>query len=622
MNYLSVEAIGKSYGERTLFNNLSFGLSKGQKMALVARNGTGKTTLMRILTGLEAPDSGEVVFRKELQIGYLDQDPDLPADKTIASVLYEADNVRASALREYEKLVAEEADGDALHKALETMDRLQAWDYEARSEEILGKLAIDRTDRVIGILSGGQRKRVALAKLLIDSPDLLILDEPTNHLDIAMVEWLETFLSQDHLTVFMVTHDRYFLDRVCDEIVEIEGGGLQRYRGNYSYYLEKREERHEATSSEIGKARSLMKTELEWVRRMPKARGTKSKARLDAFEKLRESASRSTRENEVQLEIKMNRLGGKILESHHLRKSYGDLKIVDDFSYKFQTRDRVGIIGPNGAGKTTLINLFLGLEDPDGGKVVAGETVIFGYYKQDGLKFSDEKRVIEVVKDIAEVIPLNKGRKLTASQLLERFLFPTHSHYTFVGKLSGGEKRRLYLLTILMANPNFLILDEPTNDLDILTLNILEDFLEDFQGCLLIVSHDRYFMDKLVDHLFVLEGNGKIKDFPGHYSHYREYLLVQEEASRNAPKTIKAAKKESKPAPTNKVKLTYKERLEYEQLEKEIEQLEGRKEKLTEQLNSGESDHEKLLAIGQELSEVIEAIESKGDRWLVLAEFA
>ncbi len=623
MNYLSVEGVGKSYGERTLFADITFGLSKGQKMALVARNGTGKTTLMRLLARLEAPDTGEVVFRKDLQVGFLDQEPALPGEKTIAEVLYEANNERAIALREYEELIARNEEGEALHKALEKMERLNAWDYEARSKEILGKLAIFDTTRKVGILSGGQRKRVALAKLLIDSPDLLVLDDPTYHLDIPMVEWLEYYLSLDLLTVFMVTHDRYFLDRVCDEIIEIDGGGLHRYRGNYSYFLEKRQERQEVLAAEVGKAKSLMKTELEWVRRMPKARGTKSKARLDAFENLRASAGRRVKEDELQLEIKMNRLGGKILELHHLRKAYGDLKIVDDFSYKFKKFDRVGLVGANGAGKTTLINMFLGLEAPDSGKVVQGETVVFGYYRQDGMQFSDDKRVIEVVKEIAEVIPLNKGRKLTASQLLERFLFPSNSHYTYVHKLSGGEKRRLYLLTILMANPNFLILDEPTNDLDILTLNVLEDFLEDYTGCLMIVSHDRYFMDKLVDHLFVLEGNGQVRDFPGHYSHYREWKLVREEEAR---KQAAAAPKVSTPAKAKsqgpKTKLTYKEKLEFERLETEIESLENRKAELTEALNGGISDHEKIQAIGQELSEVVEALETKSDRWLELSEYA
>lgn len=629
MNFLSVENLTKSYGIHLLFDSISFGLDKGEKVALVARNGTGKTSLLNILTGKDTPDSGEVVYRKDIKVGFLPQIPILQENLTIMEEVFASGNDIIQAIKTYEACLATPEDEEALQAAFERMDSLGAWDYETRIKQILGKLNIDRLTQKIETLSGGQRKRVAMAKVLIEEPDLIILDEPTNHLDLEMIEWLENYLVKEDLTLLMVTHDRYFLERVCDVILELDQKTMFRYKGNYSYYLEKKEERRLNRESEVGKAKSLMKTELEWIRRQPKARGTKSKSRVDAFSDLKDRATQNLKVRQMELSVNMNRMGSKIIEMHKVRKSYDDLVILDGFDYVFKRGDRIGVIGKNGVGKTTFLNMLTGKEQPDGGKIVTGETIVFGYYTQSGMNLKDDKRVIEVVRDIAEYIPLAKGQKLSAANLLERFLFSRDKHWDYVAKLSGGEKKRLYLLTILMKNPNFLILDEPTNDLDIVTLSVLESFLMDFGGVLLVVTHDRYFMDKLVDHCFVFEGDGKIADFPGNYSIYRDWKVLNDRQEKKVGQAQKEKAKEKqkenaapeKPA-AEKKKLSYKEKLEFEQLGKDIERLEARKIELTEFLNSGASDHQKLIETGDELGKIIPELEEKEMRWLELSEYA
>lgn len=622
MNYLSVENIGKSFGARKLFEGLYFGLEEGQRMALIARNGTGKTTIMEILAGRETADSGRVTYRKGLKVGYLPQDPELDLGKSILDNVLHTDNPATRALRNYEIALQNPHDTAAYQQAFDAMERQQAWDFEAQVKQVLGILGLHETNRQVADLSGGQKKRVALARVLISQPELLILDEPTNHLDVAMIEWLEEYLSQNGITLFMVTHDRYFLERVCDVILELDHGKLYQHPGNYSRFLERRAERQEVEATSVGKARGLMRKELEWIRRQPKARGTKSKARVDAFHDLKREAGRDLREKEMSLDIKMTRLGSKILELHRLRKSYGDKKILDGFDYVFKRRERVGIVGPNGVGKTSFLKLLTGAEDPDGGKIVTGETVRFGFYTQSGMNLDDDKRVIDVVKEIAEVIPVGrKGGDITASQMLERFLFEGDQQYTYVSKLSGGEKRRLYLLTILMKNPNFLILDEPTNDLDIISLNVLEDFLMEFQGCLVVVTHDRYFMDKLTDHLFVFEGDGVIRDFPGNYSEYRSEKAREDELARRREKSLsKTAAPVSKPK--EKTKLTYGERLEMEQLEKDLGELERRKTEIAGEFETASLDAAKLEELSRELNLINEQLEEKELRWLELSEYA
>lgn len=620
MNYLSVENLTKSFGERVLFEDISFGIDQGQKVAFVARNGTGKTTLLRLLSGKDTPDSGLVTYRKEIKVGVLDQETSFDSNLTVMETVFHSGGEALQAIKNYEMALAKPDDHEAYQAAFERMELLNAWDYETRIKQILGKLRIDRLDQPVSTLSGGQRRRVALAQVLIDAPDFLILDEPTNHLDLEMIEWLEQFLNKDEQTVFMVTHDRFFLDRVCDVIIELDDQELHRYKGNYSYFLEKREERYQIQSAEISKARSLMKTELEWVRRQPKARGTKAKYRMDSFQELKKKASQRIEERELKIGLNTSRMGSKIVEFHKVKKGYDGIRILDQFDYVFRRTERVGLIGRNGSGKTTFLDMMTGSLEPDGGKVVIGETVVFGYYTQDGMNISDDKRVIEVIRDIAEYLPLTKGQKLTAAQLLERFLFPRDMHFNYVRKLSGGEKKRLYLLTILMQNPNFLILDEPTNDLDIMTLGVLEDFLQEFPGVLVIVSHDRFFMDKLVDHLFVLDGKGGLKDFPGNYSQYRIWADAQKKVERAEVKKQEAKTVREKPA-AKKTKLTYKEKLEFEQLEKDIEVLEARKVVLTEIMNSGTADHEALMKAGEEMGTLITDLETKEMRWLELSEY-
>lgn len=629
MNFLSVENITKSLGLRVLFSNLTFGINQGQKVALVAKNGTGKTSLLKILAGKDSPDSGVVSVRKDIKIAFLDQEPDLPLTKTIFDAVYDAENPLLKTIMSYELALEHPDDAKRLQKAMDQMDALQAWDYEIRIKQILGELKIYDLHQEMGSLSGGQKKRVAMAMALVQNPDLLIMDEPTNHLDFDMIEWLEEYLESEKMTLLMVTHDRYFLDRVCNQIIELENGQIYSYNGNYSYFLERKAERQATQAATIDKAKNLYTTELEWMRRMPKARGTKSKSRIDSFYDLEKVAKQRLEEKKVQLDIQMNRLGGKILELHHVRKSFGDKKMVDDFSYVFKRNERIGIVGVNGAGKSTFLKLITGEMPVDGGKIVTGETVVFGYYNQDGIKLPEDKRVIEVVKDIAEFIPLTKGKSLTAAQLLERFLFSGDQQYTYVSKLSGGERRRLYLCTLLMKNPNFLILDEPTNDLDIMTLQVLEDFLEDFPGCLLIVSHDRYFMDRLTQHLFIFEGDGIITDFNGNYSDYRDYMLIKE-AEKERQKSeakIKETPKQDTPvvantAPAKTKKMSFKEKQEFEQLEKDIAQLENRKAEITSIFENPAVSPDELQKLSAEMEQVVNSLEEKELRWLELSELA
>lgn len=629
MNFLSVENITKSLGLRVLFSNLTFGINQGQKVALVAKNGTGKTSLLKILAGKDSPDSGVVSVRKDIKIAFLDQEPDLPLTKTIFDAVYDAENPLLKTIMSYELALEHPENAKGLQKAIDQMDALQAWDYEIRIKQILGELKIYDLHQEMGSLSGGQKKRVAMAMALVQNPDLLIMDEPTNHLDFDMIEWLEEYLESEKMTLLMVTHDRYFLDRVCNQIIELEGGQIYSYNGNYSYFLEKKAERQATQAATIDKAKNLYTTELEWMRRMPKARGTKSKSRIDSFYEIEKVAKQRLEEKKVQLDIQMNRLGGKILELHHVRKSFGDKKMVDDFSYVFKRNERIGIVGVNGAGKSTFLKLITGEMPVDGGKIVTGETVVFGYYNQDGIKLPEDKRVIEVVKDIAEFIPLTKGKSLTAAQLLERFLFSGDQQYTYVSKLSGGERRRLYLCTLLMKNPNFLILDEPTNDLDIMTLQVLEDFLEDFPGCLLIVSHDRYFMDRLTQHLFIFEGDGIITDFNGNYSDYRDYMLIKEteKERQKSEAKVKETPKQETPVAANTVlaktkKMSFKEKQEFEQLEKDIAQLENRKAEITSIFENPAVSPDELQKLSAEMEQVVNSLEEKELRWLELSELA
>lgn len=630
MNLLSVENLSKNYGEKSLFEGISFGIEQGQKVALVAKNGTGKSTLMKILSGQDVPDRGKVTLRKDIRVSYLDQNPVFPPESTVFESAFHSDLPILKVVREYERCLAEyemrrdkHVGNSQLQSQLELatarMDESNAWDYESRIKQVLSTFRIHHFDQKIKELSGGQIKRLALAHALIDQPDFLLLDEPTNHLDIDMVEWLENFLSRAAITLLLVTHDRYFLDNLCTEIIEIEDGRLFSYQGNYSYFVKKKAEREFNEGRETDKARNLMRTELEWVRKMPKARRTKSKARLEAFEDLKEKAGGKRKEETLSLDIKMNRIGGKVIEMKKVYKGYGDLKILKGFDYTFKTGERIGIVGQNGSGKSTFLNLITGLEPVDSGKINAGDTVIFGYYSQQGIKLKEDKRVIEVVKAIADVIPLADGTKVTASSFLTMFQFAPEMQHTFVSKLSGGEKRRLYLLTVLIKNPNFLILDEPTNDLDLITLNILEEFLLNYKGCLLIVSHDRYFMNKLVDHLFVFEGEGKVADFNGTYSEWREKKEALEKAEekrqRNEKSTAKAVEKKTE----EKRKMSFKEKFELEQLEKDMASLEAEKKELNEKLNSG-SGHDELMQWSRRYEEVINLLDEKSFRWLELSE--
>ena len=616
MNYLSVQDLGKSYGIQTLFKGLFFGIDQGQKVALVARNGTGKTTILRALAGIEPADTGEVVWRRGIKIAFLQQESDFGDATTVFEAIYESENPMLSAIQEYEAALLNPENADAFQNVFDKMDQLEAWDYEVKVKTILSKLKLDELKQEISVLSGGQKKRLSLAKILIDQPDFLILDEPTNHLDLAMIEWLEEYLTKEQITLFMVTHDRYFLDAICNKILELEEGELFRYKGNYTYYLEKKNERQVIMQTNIDKAKNLYSKELEWMRRQPKARGTKSKARIDSFYDVEKSAKKRIKNEKVQLEVQMTRLGSKILELHKVSKAYGDLKILDQFTYTFKKRDRIGIVGKNGVGKTTVLNMLTGSESIDAGKIVIGDTVVIGYYTQSGMNMDESKRVIEIVRDIAEYIPLAGGRKMTASQLLERFLFTKDAQWKRVSVLSGGEKKRLYLLTILMMNPNFLILDEPTNDLDLITLKVLEDFLDEFEGCMITVSHDRYFMDRLVDHLFVFEGEGQVKDFPGNYTDYRENVAADGKLKIDKPKLKDPIKERA----TEKRKLTYNEKKEYDTIESVIDALEKEKVSVGEQFNDPNLDAEKMKDLGVRIKELDHEIAEKTNRWMELAE--
>ncbi|MUP36405.1 ABC-F family ATP-binding cassette domain-containing protein [Labilibaculum euxinus] len=619
ISYLQVENLTKSYGELTLFENISFGVGQGQKIALIAKNGTGKTTLLNIISGLDSQDSGDISFRSDLKIAYLEQNPDLNNSNTILNEVFNSTDPVLSVIRDYERIINEN-DQEAMSDIIEKMDQFKAWDYENKVKQILSKLKITNFDQIIGELSGGQKKRVGLAKVLITDADFLILDEPTNHLDLEMIEWLEEYLNKSKGTLLMVTHDRYFLDRVCNEIIEIESNTIFTYKGNYSYYLEKRAERIENLNAEVGKAQKLMKTEQEWIRRMPQARGTKAKYRVDAFEDIKKKASSGFKETKMDLDIKSARLGNKILELDRLYKSYGDLKILEDFSYKFQRGEKIGIVGKNGTGKSTFLNMITRNIEADSGSIEIGETVVYGYYKQDGITINENERIIDVIKEIAESIDLGNGKVMSASQFLEYFLFPTKTQYNQVAKLSGGEKRRLYLMTVLMKNPNFLILDEPTNDLDIMTLNVLEDYLLSFSGCLIIVSHDRYFMDKVVDQLFVFEGNGIIRNFPGNYTIYRDSLDQQEKEIKKTEKLSTPKKEKPKSEPTKK--LSFNEKREFEQLEIDIETLTSEKEEIEIAMSSGNLSNDELMEKASRIEKVIELIDEKEFRWLELSERA
>ncbi|MDP3313844.1 ABC-F family ATP-binding cassette domain-containing protein [Lutibacter sp.] len=612
MNYVSVENISKSFGEVSLFQNISFGINQDQKIAFIAKNGTGKTSLLNIIAGLDSPDDGQVVSRKGLKIAYLSQIETLDLNLTIEESIFNSDNETLKIIEEYEHALKNPNDTKAYQIAFEKMELSQAWDFETQYKQILFKLKLEDLSLKIDTLSGGQRKRLSLAIILIHKPDLLILDEPTNHLDLEMIEWLESYFEKEKVTLFMVTHDRYFLERVCNEIVELDEGEFYTYKGNYSYYLEKKEDRITQEQATLGKAKNLFKKELEWMRRQPKARTTKSKSRIDDFYAIKEEAQKRRNNHTVQLEINMERMGSKILELHHISKSFGDLQIIKNFEYVFKRGERIGVIGKNGTGKSTFLNLITGNIPLDSGKVVVGETIKFGYYTQDGIVIKPGQKVIEVIREFGEYIPLTKGRKISASQLLERFLFSPKKQYDFVEKLSGGEQKRLFLCTVLIQNPNFLILDEPTNDLDIVTLNVLEEFLLDFPGCLLVVSHDRYFMDKIVDHLFVFNGDGEIEDFPGNYTDYRVY------EDSKPTKVITPKKIEAKEKSVEKVKLSYKEKMELDTIESEIEQLETAKKEIESLFVSGTIAGEDFNNLSIKLQEIIESIAKKEDRWMLL----
>ena len=613
MNYLSVENISKSYGERVLFEKLSFGINKNQKIAFVAKNGSGKTSILNIIAGIDTPDTGQVISRKGISVAYLAQKDQIDPTLTIEETIFATDNKILSIVKQYENALKNLEDTEAYQTAFELMEQYNAWDFETQYKQILSKLKLDDLTLKVGTLSGGQRKRLSLAIILINKPDLLILDEPTNHLDLEMIEWLEAFFAKEKITLFMVTHDRYFLERVCNEILELDEGNLYKYKGNYSYYLQNKEERLALEATNLGKAKSLFKKELEWMRKQPKARTTKSKSRTDDFYEIKEKAHQRRKDHPIQLEINMERLGSKILELHKVYKSFGDKKILEGFDYVFKRGERIGIIGKNGTGKSSFLNIITQKSPVDAGKVILGETVKYGYYTQAGIEVKEGQKVIEVVKEFGEYIPLSKGRKISASQLLERFLFDKKKQYDFVEKLSGGEQKRLYLCAVLIQNPNFLILDEPTNDLDVVTLNVLENFLLDYPGNLLVVSHDRYFMDKIVDALFVFRGEGRVENFPGNYSDFRAYDDSSPKEVKNKKTTQKIEKKSEKSL------LSFNEKREFGTLEADIERLQKRKLMIENQFLNVEIDAEDIEKKSQELQEIISNIEQKEERWLVLS---
>lgn len=615
VNYLSVENISKSYGERVLFEDISFGINKDQKIAFVAKNGTGKTSILNIIAGLDTTDTGQIVSRKDISIAYLAQKDDLNPELTIEETIFATDNKILNIVNQYEKALENPEEAEAYQAAFDLMDQYNAWDFETQYKQILSKLKLDDLSQKISSLSGGQRKRLSLAIVLISKPDLLILDEPTNHLDLEMIEWLESFFAKEKITLFMVTHDRYFLERVCDEILELDQGKIYKYKGNYSYYLQNKEERLALEATNLSKAKSLFKKELDWMRKQPKARTTKSKSRIDDFFQIKEKAHQRRKDHTVQLEINMERLGSKILELHKIYKSYGDKKILDGFDYVFKRGERIGIIGKNGTGKSSFLNIITQQNEVDGGKVVVGETIKFGYYTQAGINIKEGQKVIEVVKEFGEFIPLTKGRKISASQLLERFLFDKKKQYDFVEKLSGGEQKRLYLCAVLIQNPNFLILDEPTNDLDVVTLNVLENFLLDYPGNLLVVSHDRYFMDKIVDALFVFRGEGIVENFPGNYSDFRAY----ETSNPYEKEEVIEHKTEKLVENSTKTTLSYNEKREFGALESEIERLQNQKSRIEKQFLNVEIATDDIPEKSAELEEIIKTIDEKEERWFELS---
>jgi len=615
MNYVTVENIAKSYGELTLFEAVSFSIHKDHKIAFVAKNGTGKTSILNILSGEDEPDNGQVVFRKGIKTSFLSQEPELDPKLSIEETIFASDNQILKVINTYHEALKHSEDEEAYQKAFDDMDRLQAWDFETQYTQILYKLNLQDLNQKVKHLSGGQKKRLALANALINKPELLILDEPTNHLDLEMIEWLEQFFAKENMTIFMVTHDRYFLERVCNEIIELDHGKIFNYKGNYSYYLEKKEARIERKAIETNKAKQLFKKELGWMRRQPKARTTKSKSRIDDFHEIKARAHQRRNDHEVQLELNMERLGRKIIELHNASKAFDDLLLLDKFSYNFQNGERVGVIGKNGTGKSTFLNMLTGSLKPDSGKITKGETVKFGYYTQKGINIKPEQKVIDVVREFGDYIPLKKGRQISAQQLLERFLFSRKKQYDFVEKLSGGERKRLYLCTVLIQNPNFLILDEPTNDLDIVTLNVLENFLLDFPGCLIVVSHDRYFMDKIVDHLFVFKGEGVIEDFPGNYSDFRAYEDSAPKIAESTPKTEKQQWKKD-----DNIKLSYNEQKELKNIESKLKTLEFDKKELESKFNDETLSVVDINELSTKIQDIINTIEEKELRWMELLE--
>jgi ATP-binding cassette subfamily F protein uup len=612
LNYLNVENISKSYGEVTLFKGITFSIHKGQKIAFIAKNGTGKTSILKIISGEDSSDSGNIIYRKNIAVSFLSQDPKFDDSLTIEESIFNSDNPILKVIANYEKAILNSEDVENYQKAFEDMELFQAWDFETQYKQILFKLKLDKINQKVGELSGGQKKRLSLANALINRPDLLILDEPTNHLDLEMIEWLESYFAKENITLFMVTHDRYFLERVCNEILELDQGELHSYKGNYSYYLDKRKDRVERQAIEHGKVKQLFKKELSWMRKQPKARTTKSKSRIDDFKEIKRLAHQRRVEHEVQLELNMERLGTKIVELVKVSKSYEDKVILDQFNYMFQRGERVGIIGKNGTGKSTFLDILTGKTGPESGKIIIGDTIKFGYYTQNGIKVKEDQKVIDVVRNFGDFIPLKKGKQISAQQLLERFLFSRQKQYDFVEKLSGGERKRLYLCTVLIQNPNFLILDEPTNDLDIVTLNVLESFLLDFPGCVIVVSHDRYFMDKVVDHLLVFKGEGEVEDFPGNYSDYRSY-------EDSKPVFKKEQKKDKIWKVPQKNKLSYTEEKELKNIETKIKSLVYKKKELEKEFINDGLSQEKILLMSKELERIINEINKKEERWFELS---
>jgi len=622
MNLLSVENITKTFGARVIFQDLTFGIDQGQKVAIVAKNGSGKTTLLRCLIGADQVDDGRIVFRNGFRVAFMEQSENLDESHSIMEEVFSHDLPELQAVKAY-NIAMLSGDEKLIENSFEAITELNAWDTENKVHQILASLKLEDTTQMISNLSGGQKKRVALAKVLIGEPDFLILDEPTNHLDLDMIEWLEEYLLKSKSTILMVTHDRYFLEVVCDTILEMEDQTIYKYKGNFSYYLEKKAERQEQLGSTIDKARNTMRKELDWIRRQPKARGTKQKARVDSFQDLKAVATQNINEDELEIPIKMERLGSKIVEIHKMNKAFGDKKIINDLSYVFKRQERVGIVGNNGTGKSTFLNMIQGFEELDKGTVSVGDTVVFGYFNQELIHVDEDKKVIDVIRDIAEYIPLEKGKTMTAANFLEKFLFPRDMQYNYVYKLSGGEKRRLKLMTVLMKNPNFLILDEPTNDLDIFVMSVLEEYLRNFQGCLIVVSHDRYFMDKMVDHLFVFDGGGEIKDIFGNYTVYRQKIAQQLKDDKKASvpiKQVEAPKTVAVEKPVEKRKMTFKEKVEFKNMEGEIEVLENEKALLTEKLSDSSLTNTDLMNAGNRLGEVVKELEMKSDRWLELAD--